>query len=182
MEQWIRLLRSDPDQGIRLLLKEHGGLLYYAVRSVLSGFSEDDVQECVSDTLLYIYRRREQLDFADSGWKTYLVKCARHIALDKLRKTERIPEPADDAIWDMTASDRNAEEEALAQVEREELIRRIVELGEPDATILFSKYFLSMQCKEIAEHIGMKENTVAQRAGRALKRLAKNWKGEETHA
>ena len=182
MERWILLLRSDPDLGIRTLLEEHGGLLYYAVRGVLNGFPDDDVEGCVTDVLVYVYRNRERLRFGEEGWKSYLVKTARHVALDKLRRTERLPEPVADPAWEQTAPERSAEEEALSKVERDELIGRIRDLGEPDSTILLSKYYLGLKASEIAALVGMKENTVIQRTGRALKRLAAEMKGGYAHA
>ena len=182
MDRWIRLLRSDPDLGIRTLLEEHGGLLYYAVRGVLTGFPDDDIEECVTDVLMYVFRNRDRLRFGEKGWKSYLVKTARHIALDKVRRSERTPEPVADPVWEQTAAERSAEEEALSRVERDELIERIRCLGEPDSTILLSKYYLGMRAAEIARLLGMKENTVAQRAGRALKRLAAGMKGGYEHA
>ena len=182
MERWIRLLQSDPDRGIRMLLEEHGGLIYFAVRGVLTGYPDDDVEECVTDVLMYVYRNRERLRFGETGWKSYLVKTARHVALDKARRAERLPEPVEDPVWEQTGMERSAEEEALSRVERQELIAGIRALGEPDSTILLSKYYLGMKCAEIAELLGMKENTVAQRAGRALKRLAAGMKGGYAHA
>ena len=182
MERWIRLLKSDPDRGIRTLLEEHGGLIYFAVRGVLNGFPDDDVEECVTDVLMYVYRNRERLRFEQAGWKSYLVKAARHIALDKARRAERLPEPMADPPWERMSAERSAEEEALSRVEREELITRIRDLGEPDSTILLSKYYLGLKCAEIAELVGRKENAVAQRAGRALKRLAAGMKGGYAHA
>ena len=111
MERWIRLLQSDPDRGIRMLLKEHGGLIYFAVRGVLTGYPDDDVEECVTDVLMYVYRNRERLRFGETGWKSYLVKTARHIALDKARRAERLPEPVEDPVWEQTGTERSAEGE-----------------------------------------------------------------------
>ena len=182
MERWMSLLRSDPDQAIRLLLEEHGGLVYFAVRGVLTGFPEDDIEECVADVLLYIWQNRNRLQFENGAAKAYLVKTARHIAVDKLRRASRLPEPVEDPAWERTESERSAEEEALAEVERSELIDSIRSLGEPDATILLLKYYLGMKGLEIAGLLGMKENTVIQRAGRAVRRLAEMWKGDNVHA
>ncbi len=182
MESWMSMLRSDPDQAIRMLLGEHGGLLYYAVRGVLQGFPEDDIEECVTDVLMYVWRNRNRLKFEPGTEKSYLVKAARHIAIDKLRRADRLPEPVADPAWEETESDRSAEEAALAEVERKELIASIRRLGEPDATILLCKYYIGMKSMEIAELLGMKENTVVQRACRAVKKLAEQWKGGQVYA
>ena len=182
MESWMSLLGSDPDQAVRLLLEEHGGLLYYSVRGVLSGFPEDDIEECVTDVLMYIWRNRNRLKFQPGAEKSYLIKAARHIAVDKLRRSRRLPEPVEDLVWEQTESERSTEEAALAKVERGELIESIRRLGEPDATILLCKYYIGMRSTEIAELLGMKENTVVQRACRAVRRLAEMRKGGNVYA
>ncbi len=182
MKNWTRLLRSDPDRGIRELLYTHGGLVYYTVRRILRGYPEDDVEECVSDVFLYLYEHRERLDLDDGAMKTYLVKTATHRALDHQRKIARIPQPSVDAVWDAGAADRSAEELALSRIEREELIDAIVSLGDPDATILIAKYFIGLKGAEIAAMLHMKENTVVSRASRALKRLRIMLKGAKTNA
>ena len=181
MKHWSRLLKNDPERGIEALLDAHGGLVYFTVRSVLKGYPEDDIEECVSDVFLFIYRMRDRLDLEDEAVKAYLSKTALHRALDQRRKVARIPTPVEDTVWDATAADRSAEELALSRLERAELIEAITALGDPDATILIARYFIGMKGREIAAMLHMKENTVVSRASRALKRLRKQMKGAENH-
>ena len=173
------LMKTDPNAGIRKLFRAYGGLVYVTVRRVLKGFPDDDAEECVSDVFYYLYRHRHRLDFSDASFKSYLIRTAEHKALDHLRKSARMPIPREDALWEETASERSAEEEAIAQLSHDELIERVRALGEPDASILLSKYWLGMTSAEIGERLGMKPNTVVQRTKRALKKIREAWKGEE---
>ena len=181
MQLWSRRLRDDPEQGIHDLMDRHGGLVYYIVRSILTGFPEDDIEECVSDVFFYIYRNRSRLKFEKQGIKSYLAVTAKHIAIDKMRRYKRVPEPVSDLAFEQIRTDCLAEETALSHLERDELIRWIRDLGEPDATILIAKYFVGMTCTEIGKLTGMRANTVAQRAGRAVKQLADRMKGGKEH-
>ena len=174
------LMRTDPDAGIRTLLEQYGGLAYVTVRRVLKGYPDDDVEECVSNVFYYLYRHRRRLDFSDAAFPAYLIRTAEHKALDHLRKSARTPVPKEDALWEETASERSAEEEAIARLSHDELIFRIRALGEPDASILLAKYWLGMTSAEIGERLGMKPNTVVQRTKRALKKIREAWKGEES--
>ncbi|MBQ6333075.1 MAG: sigma-70 family RNA polymerase sigma factor [Clostridia bacterium] len=178
MNDLSKLMKTDPETGTRMLLRQYGGLAYCIVRRVLKGYPEDDVEECVSDVFYYLYRHRKRLDFSDGALKAYLIKTAEHRAIDHQRKCARMPVPQEDALWEATASERSAEEEALCALSREELIDRIRALGEPDASILLMKYWLDLTCADIGERLGMRPNTVAVRAGRALKRIRETWKGE----
>ncbi len=181
MKNWTQRIRSDPDRGIRDLLQAHGGLVYYTVRRILKGWPEDDIEECVTDVFLYLYRNRDRLDLDDDAMKAYLAKTAAHRATDHLRKIARIPVPTEDVVFDADASAQSAEELALLHIERAQLIDAIVSLGDPDATILIAKYYLGLKGKEIAAMLHMKENTVVSRASRALRRLRIMLKGVETH-
>lgn len=174
------LMNNDPEQGVRLLLEQYSGLAYFAVRRVLGGCPDDDIEECVSDVFLYLCRHRKRLDFCGDSFKSYLIRTAEHKALDHKRRLARIPIPDGDVLWDATGSERSAEEDALCELSCAELIERIRALGEPDATILIAKYRLGMKSAEIGNLLGMKPNTVVQRAGRALKRLKATWKGEQS--
>ena len=172
-------MKTDPEAGIRTLLDQYGGLVYATARRVLKGYPEDDVEECVSDVFYYLYRHRRRLDFSDAAFPAYLIRTAEHKALDHLRKSARTPIPSEDALWDGSASERSAEEEALLALSNDALIERIRALGEPDASILLYKYWLGMTSAEIGERLDMKPNTVVQRAKRALKKIREAWKGEE---
>ena len=179
MKSRSRLLKSDPERGIEALLDAYGGLVYFTVRRILKGYPDDDIEECVSDVFLYLYRNRDRLDLEDDALKAYLSKTALHRALDHQRKTARIPTPVEDPVFDGDAEVKSAEEQAVSALQREELIEAITALGDPDATILIARYFIGMKGKEIAAMLGMKENTVVSRASRALKRLRTQMKGED---
>ena len=71
--------------------------------------------------------------------------------------------------WEVFPS---AEELALSHAERDAIIEGILALGDPDARILICRYYLCMRTSEIAQLTGLKENTVDQRARRALKKLS----------
>ena len=181
LKHWTKLLQSDPERGIRELFNEHGGLVYYTVRRILKGYPEDDIEECVSDVLFYLYQNRDRLALEDDAIKAYLGKTAAHRAIDHRRKVFRLPTPTEDALFDADASVQSAEELAVSSLTREELIDAILSLGDPDATILIGKYFFGMKGKEIGAMLHMKENTVVSRATRALKRLRIIMKGAEYH-
>lgn len=178
MSDLSNLMKTDPDAGILQMFREYGGLAYAVVRRVLKGFPEDDVEECVSDVFYYLYRHRRRLDFRDGAFRSYLIKTAEHKALDHLRRSARLPIPNEDALWDETRADRSAEEEAISNIAGGELIERIRALGNPDATILLSKYWLGMTSVEIGKRLHMKPNTVVQRTKRVLCKIRETWKGE----
>jgi len=55
--------------------------------------------------------------------------------------------------------------------EKQRLYQAILDLGEPDTTIILRKYFYGETAKQIAKKLSMSVSSVHKRAERALKKL-----------
>ena len=171
MEKWNALLRQEPEQALSRMLSDYGGLVYYVVRGILSECPAEDVEECVSDTFLYVFEHRSRLDFSKGSLKAYLCAVAKNKAFDRLRRFRREQSVRGAGVRRPEVFP-SAEELALSHAERDAIIEGILALGDPDARILICRYDLCMRTSEIAQLTGLKENTVDQRARRALKKLS----------
>ena len=183
MEELSEKLREHPEAALQAMIRDYGALVLFVVRGILSGCPAEDVEECVSDTFLYIYENRQRLDFRRGSVKAYLCTVARSKALDRVRRLrrERIEPKEPEQLKNLSAYP-SAEEIALSNVERETLIDGILALGEPDSRILLCRYYLNMRTAEIATLLGMRENSVDQRARSALTKLAIQMKGADSNA
>ena len=180
-EDITALLRCEPDLALQQLLNDYGGLVFTVVRSILDGLPQEEIEECVSDAFLYVYEHRERLDFSKGSVKAYLCAAAKNRALDRRRQLQRTAAQQQKAKI-FSDSIPSAEETVLQNTDRDALIDAITALGEPDANILICRYYLNMKSAEIGAVLGIKPNTVDQRAGRALKKLARQFrKGDAMH-
>lgn len=182
-DELINILKTDPNTGMTLLLKQYAGLIYSVVRHKLAGqtFCDADIEHCVADTFSEFYFDLDNFQNAAGSIRAWLCVIARNNAYDRLRRykkeagtlsldAEVIAEP-----WDDTFS----VEEALVTKEfREELLREIKALGEPDSTILLRKYYLSESSKEIAANLNLTVSAVDTRAHRAIQKLRNLFGGE----
>lgn len=182
-DELINILKTDPNTGMTLLLKQYAGLIYSVVRHKLAGqsFCDADIEHCVADTFSEFYCDLDNFQNAAGSIRAWLCVIARNNAYDRLRRykkeagtlsldAEGIAEP-----WDDTFS----VEEALVTKEfREELLREIKALGEPDSTILLRKYYLSESSKEIAANLNLTVSAVDTRAHRAIQKLRNLFGGE----
>ncbi len=182
-DELINTLKTDPNTGMTLLMKQYAGLVYSIVRHKLAGqtFCDADIEHCVADTFSEFYCDLDKFQKATGSIRSWLCVIARNNAHDRLRKykkeagtlsldAEGIAEP-----WDDTFS----VEEALVTKEfREELLREIKALGEPDSTILLRKYYLSESSKEIAASLNLTVSAVDTRAHRAILKLRSIFGGE----
>lgn len=160
----LELLRRKPEKGIQAVMKVYMGLCCAIVRARLADFPQEDIEECVSDIFLEVYRNRDRIALEKGGIRAYLAVVARRRAIDKYhaaRKAETLPLEGETA----------GAEKRLALEDRDALRDALHTLGEPDAKILVWKYYYGLATKEIAAALGMKENTVDQRARRGLQKL-----------
>ena len=182
-DELINILKTDPNTGMTLLLKQYAGLIHSVVKHKLAGqnFCDADIEHCVADTFSEFYCDLDKFREAAGSIRSWLCVIARHNAYDRLRRykkeagtlsldAEGIAEP-----WDDTFS---VEESLITNEFKEELLREIKALGEPDSTILLRKYYLSESSKEVAERLNLTVSSVDTRAHRAIQKLRKLFGGE----
>lgn len=178
-ETLLKLIKDHPDEGLKLLVEQYEGLLFSVVRSVLTGWGERDVEECVSDVFSEFYFDIDKIDLSRGSVKAYLCVSAKHNALDLLRRASRRPDlPLDEA--DLSEAAAASTEETLLDADgRRELAQLVKDLGYPDSEIVFRKFYLSQPSKIIAAALGMTAANVDVRTHRALKKLRSFFESSE---
>lgn len=182
-DELLNILKTDPNTGMTLLMKQYAGLVYTIVKHKLTGqtFCDADIEHCVADTFSEFYCDLNKYDKVAGSIRSWLCVIAKHNAYDCLRRhkkevgtlsldAEGIAEPRDD--------DFSVEEALLTKEFKEELLRKIMSLGEPDSTILLRKYYFSESSKEIAASLNLTVSSVDTRAHRAIKKLRSIFGGE----
>lgn len=166
----LELLQKRPEEGMEAVMGHYMGLCYTIVGSRLSGFPQQDIEECVSDVFLEIYRRRERIDPGKGGFRAFLAIVANRKAIDRYNaaiKKGTLP----------LEEEPQEKEKGLSFEEREALLQAIRTLGDPDEKILIWKYYFGYPTKEIARILELKENTVDQKVRRSLEKLRKTLQG-----
>ncbi|MBP3617842.1 MAG: sigma-70 family RNA polymerase sigma factor [Lachnospiraceae bacterium] len=182
-DELINILKTDPNSGMTLLLKQYGGLVYSVVKHKLAGqtFCDADIEHCVADTFSEFYCDLDKFHEAAGSIRAWLCVIARHNAYDRLRRykkeagtlsldAEGFAEPQDDTF--------SVEEALITKEFREALLREIKALGEPDSTILLRKYYFSESSREIAAALNLTVSSVDTRTHRAIQKLRSIFGGE----
>ena len=179
----LRLLHKDPNAGMEQLLNQYTGLVYAVVRGRLdSSFCvSSDLEDCVADVFSKFYTELEAYDPASSSIRSYLCVIARNHAINvsKRRRLEGGISLDDEQSLLQVADDVTIESELADEELRREVIRAVEELGEPDSSIIFRKYYYGESSKEIAKATGLSVSNVDTRAHRALNKLRKTFGGKE---
>ena len=166
----LELLKKKPNEGMKELMEQYMGYCYHIVRNRLMNFPQEDIEECVSDVFLDAYRYRNKMDLEKGGFRTFLAIVARRRAADRYDAAlKKDALPLEEEI--------KKEEKGLSFEEKEILLDAIKALGDPDEKILIWKFYYGYATKNIAEALGLKENTVDQKVKRGLEKLRKTLEG-----
>ena len=179
MDDVTMLLKSEPERALDQMLRAYTGLVYHAAAAILGRNYHEEIEECVSDAFLAVYNNRDRLDFSQGSVKAYLCATARNLAIDRLKKLAKTNVVSLDPSM---SADERTDALALTHMEGEDLVQHILELGEPDSSMITCRYYFGLSTKEIAKLLGIRENTVDQRMRRALKKLKRLSEGGLTHA
>ncbi len=81
----LKKLNSDPENGIALLIKEYGGLVYSVVNGRLGSgeFCSEDIENCVSDVFSEFYMALPSYSPDKGSISGYLCVIARHNVLQE---------------------------------------------------------------------------------------------------
>ena len=178
----LRLLHKDPNVGMEQLLDQYAGLVYAVVKSKLDGsyYVSSDLEDCVADVFSKFYAELSDYKPSLSSIRSYLCVIARNHAINiaKKRSLERgltldeqsLLQIADDVMIDSELADEEL---------RHEVIKAVEDLGEPDSSIIFRKYYYGESSKEIAKATGLSVSNVNTRTHRTLNKLRKMFGGND---
>lgn len=181
-EKLLRKLRTDPEQGMKLLLEHYVGLVYAVVKSKLQAdvFCLADIEACVADTFSEFFCDLHKFDPARGSIKAWLCVIAKHNALDHLRRhyAQADTVSLDDDSVSTAADDCSVEGDFEDKSLRAELLTAIKNLGEPDREILIRKFYLAQSSREIADILGLSISNVDTRTHRAIQKLRSHFGGD----
>ena len=180
----LRLLYRSPSEGMARLMDLYTGLVYAVVKGKLLDFPHvsTDIEDCVADVFSKFYMNLSDYDPSLSSIKAYLCVLARNHALNLAKKRSRIQKTSlDDEENFLILSNEDGPEEVLLEKElRQEVIRAVEDLGQPDSVIIVRKFYYGQSSKAIALAMGMTVSNVDTRTARALNKLKKMFGGKES--
>jgi len=172
----LRLLMADSVQKChRAVFDKYCNYVYAIAFKILKSCgSREDVEECVSDVFMKIYKLLDKnIDFADN-FKAYIATVTRNTAIDSFRRislrNSRTAYLDDNTLGelrdssDLTEKSENKEQSRI-------ILGKIKELGDPDSTIIIQQYYYNRTAKEISKSVSMSAAAVQKRSSRARQKL-----------
>lgn len=166
-----KLVSESQEDGFKALFQQYQSYVYTIVWNQLRTVgTPEDAEECISDVFMQVFLHFDEI--TDGSLKAYIGTAARHRAIDYFRRLSTARRNLDESTeLSEIPSDENIETEMESSVENRILYEKIKQLGEPDATILFLKYFYRRKSKDIAKQVQLTPIAVRVRLNRALKKL-----------
>lgn len=168
-KELLALLIDCPADGVRAAISLYGGIAKAAAIRIL-GSGHPDIEECVADTFIKLWKNVKASEPSFNGIKAYISVIARNTAIDAYRKNKTRPSalPLEDAVLEL---DYNLEDE-YERAQNAKIVKESVEsLPEPDRTIFFRRYFFAERVKDIALSAGMDIKKVENILYRGKKKL-----------
>ena len=159
----LRLLQSDPEEGMKQLIELYGGAVMTICRNILFDCAAEDIEEAAADSLVGLWRSAENYR-EDQGYslKSYLYGVARHTALDRRRKLKKQASvlPIDELL--LEAAD-NVEFDYLQKIDSNIVHDSLSVMDEPDRSIFILRYFYFEKVKDIAARLKLAPKLVENR-------------------
>lgn len=167
-EVFYRQYLSGDDAGLEALMKKYGDPLTLYIDGYLHDVHE--AEELMLDVFAYLFTKKPRI--RDGGFKAYLYKAARHMALR--HKSKRKPLFSLDALAD-EPDGRLLAEEVIRTEERNRILHFCMDEMNPDyREVLYLTYFEDMSYAQAAEVTGktVKQITnMVYRGKESLRRL-----------
>ncbi len=178
-EEVLSLMKTDTDKGMLAVTHLYTALVYKVVWGKLSAVcSPEDIEETVSDVFFDFFRNHGSVDLSKGSLTAFIITLAQRRAVDTARKIIRqknIDKVLNDDAEDLSFRTENT---VLKNEEREILLSGILELGEPDSTIIYRKFYYGENYEEIGNRLGLSANAVNKRYLKAVSKLSLMMKGE----
>ena len=152
-ETIITAIRAGSEEAIAHVITKYSRLLWSIAAPILSSASEQDVEECVADVFIHLWRNADKYDPARGRLKVWLSVLARTKALDRRRAlTRREDLPLNDAL---PAGSPGILDDLLVQEGKHTLDAAIDALNEPEREILVRRYYYDQKPREIARALDL---------------------------
>ncbi|RAJ30311.1 RNA polymerase sigma factor [Pedobacter cryoconitis] len=168
--QLIELLKEDDESAFAEIYSRYAENMAGFACSKL--FSLEDARDLIHDLFVKLWENRNQL-VVTSNLKTYLYLLVRHRIIDKIRKNITREEYAD-SLKSLRYAYHNSIEQKIYLKELENTIEKSLNELSPRVKEIYQMSRVEeLSIKEIAEKLGLAEQTVKNQLSTALKHLQK---------
>jgi len=157
-ERMIERIRKGDEAAINEIIEKYSKLLWHIASAVLKNASVQDVEECVADVFIFLWRQPEKFDPQRGNLKTWLSTVTRSRAIDRYRSIMRRNEIA--LMENVPIEQMGLAETVMDRETKCVLISAVKALKEPEREIIIRRFFYEQKPKEIALVLDMPVKSV----------------------
>ena len=171
---FVMILSDHERSFVENLFRENKALFFNVARQILHSHAE--AEDAVSDAMFRIITNLDKISgLPRHKIRAYCIVIVRNCAYARYRKTDEVPMEMNAAAG---AAIKHPEDVLLEKENAEELKCIIRKLSGDERMLLQLKYVDEANYKEIADVLGITEETARKRAERLLRKLREQMKGE----
>lgn len=166
----IKLLKYNPSKGLSLAIDTYGALVKTIAVRIIGYENQQDIEECVSDVFVELWKSIDNYDENKGKLKNYLISIARFVSINaynrKLNKEQLIPLEENEFEFEM-----DLENETFKTINKEIIKTTLNNLSQPDKEIFIRRYYLYESVKEIASYLNINDKSVENKLYRGKEKL-----------
>lgn len=169
-DKLIKLIKTNPSKGLSKAIELYGPLVKTIVVRIIGYEHKQDVEECVSDVFVELWKSIDKFDSDKGLLKNYIISITRHVGINtfnrKIIKHELIPLEEDDLELELDLTN-----EVSNTINKNIIKETLEDLPQPDKDIFIRRYYLFESVKEIASSLNLNPKAVENKLYRGKKKL-----------
>ena len=169
-EKIVKAIKDGDDTAINQVIEKYSKLMWSIAGAVLKNIgATEDVEECVADVFIYLWKNPEKYDAGRGKLKAWLSAIARSQAIDRYRQlSKRTTVPFEDTPF---MEQLGIVDGILTDEIKRLLITAVKALEEQEQEILMRRYYYEQKPKEIAVALDLPVKHVDNHLYRAKRKL-----------
>jgi len=168
-EELYALLRNGDAQALDAVMAKYTRLLWNIAGAILRNIgTNEDIEECISDVFIELWRKPGNWDPERGGLQTYLALLIKREALNRAKRLRRIPALS---LNEEIAQRGDVMQEVLSMESGTEAITAVDELPEPDREIFIRRHLLGQKPDDIARSMKLPVRQITNRLYRSKGKL-----------
>ena len=171
--QIINGIRSKDESAINCAMNKYSRLLWKVAATVLTNTATaEDIEECVADVFVYLWRNCDKFDEQRGELKSWLCSVAKSKAIDRFRKLSKSASLSlDDDIAASGLATASVIDTVMDAETKVELVAAVNALNEVNREIVIRRYYYQQKPKEIGFALDLPVKQVENRLYRSKLQL-----------
>lgn len=167
----VKSIMDGDEQVFDHVITKYSKLMWHVVSRVLISGDCRDIEECVADVFIYLWKNPDKYNPEKGSLKSWLCVIAKSRAVNKLKDISRHSSLSlDEAVL---SESFEIEGLILDRESAEILVAAVKSLNEPDREIFIRRYCYEEKVSKIAEDLNLSEKSVESHLYRTKLKLRK---------